>query len=61
MVAPCVRSKWGPLHLLTEINAPRENVGLGWRQDEDGTWIVARATVSLHSFHPRCHRINYQT
>ncbi len=30
--------------LLTEINAPREHVGLGWRQDEDGTWIVARIT-----------------
>ncbi|MFL1462534.1 DUF3489 domain-containing protein [Roseococcus sp. DSY-14] len=31
-------------NLLTEINAPREHVGLGWRQDEDGTWIVARIT-----------------
>jgi hypothetical protein len=30
--------------LLTEINAPRDQVGLGWRQDEDGTWIVARIT-----------------
>ena len=30
--------------LLTEINAPRDYVGLGWRQDEDGTWIVARIT-----------------
>jgi hypothetical protein len=30
--------------LLTEINAPRDFVGLGWRQDEDGTWIVARIT-----------------
>ncbi|HEV7266505.1 MAG TPA: DUF3489 domain-containing protein [Falsiroseomonas sp.] len=30
--------------LLTEINAPAEYVGLGWRQDEDGTWIVARVT-----------------
>ncbi|MGK7871339.1 DUF3489 domain-containing protein [Falsiroseomonas sp. E2-1-a20] len=29
---------------LTEINAPREHVGLGWRQDDDGTWIVARIT-----------------
>ena len=29
---------------LTEINAPRDQVGLGWRQDEDGTWIVARLT-----------------
>jgi hypothetical protein len=29
-------------NLLTEITAPREHVGLGWRQDEDGTWIVAR-------------------
>ena len=31
-------------NLLTEINAPRDYVGLGWRQDEDGTWIVARIT-----------------
>ncbi|MBX9749305.1 MAG: hypothetical protein K5Q68_06790 [Roseococcus sp.] len=31
-------------NLLTEINAPREHVGLGWRQDEDGTWIMARIT-----------------
>ena len=31
-------------NLLTEINAPREHVGLGWRQDEDCTWIVARIT-----------------
>jgi len=31
-------------NLLTEINAPREHVALGWRQDEDGTWIVARVT-----------------
>jgi hypothetical protein len=31
-------------NLLTEINAPREHVGLAWRQDEDGTWIVARVT-----------------
>ncbi len=31
-------------NLLTEINAPREHVGLGWRQDEYGTWIVARIT-----------------
>ena len=31
-------------NLLTEINAPREHVGLGRRQDEDGTWIVARIT-----------------
>jgi len=30
--------------LLTELNAPREYVGLGWRQDEDGTWIVAGIT-----------------
>ncbi|WP_240790185.1 DUF3489 domain-containing protein [Roseomonas sp. HF4] len=32
-------------NLLTEINAPRAHVGLGWRQDEDGTWIVARITA----------------
>jgi hypothetical protein len=31
-------------NLLTETNAPREHVGLGWRQDEDGIWIVARIT-----------------
>jgi len=31
-------------NLLTEINAPREHVGLGWRQDDDGAWIVARIT-----------------
>ena len=31
-------------NLLTEINAPREHVGLGRRQDDDGTWIVARIT-----------------
>ncbi|MBU8536570.1 hypothetical protein [Falsiroseomonas tokyonensis] len=31
-------------NLLTEINAPQDYVGLGWRQDEDGTWIVARIT-----------------
>jgi len=31
-------------NLLTEINAPREHVGLGWRQDDDGTWVVARIT-----------------
>jgi hypothetical protein len=31
-------------NLLTEINAPQVHVGLGWRQDEDGTWIVARIT-----------------
>ena len=31
-------------NLLTKINAPREHVGLGWRQDDDGTWMVARIT-----------------
>jgi hypothetical protein len=31
-------------NLLIEINASREHVGLGWRQDDDGTWIVARIT-----------------
>jgi hypothetical protein len=31
-------------NMLTEINAQPEHVGLGWRQDEDGTWIVARIT-----------------
>ena len=31
-------------NLLTEINAPQDSVGLGWRQDDDGIWIVARIT-----------------
>jgi len=31
-------------NLLTEINAPRDYIGLGWRQDDDGAWIVARIT-----------------
>ncbi len=31
-------------NLLTEINAQPDHVGLGWRQDEDGTSIVARIT-----------------
>ena len=31
-------------NLLTEINAPRDFIGLGWRQDDDGAWIVARIT-----------------
>lgn len=31
-------------NLLTEMNASREHAGLGWRQDDDGTWIVARIT-----------------
>ena len=31
-------------NLLIEINAPREHVGLGWRQDDEGTRIVARIT-----------------
>jgi len=31
-------------NLLTEINATPEYVRLGWRQDDDGTWIVARIT-----------------
>jgi len=29
-------------NLLTEITARREHVGIGWRQDEDGTWVVKR-------------------
>ena len=29
-------------NLLTEINAPQDYVGLGWRQDDDDTWVVAR-------------------
>jgi len=37
-------------NLLTEINAPRDYVGLGWRQDDDGAWIVARITdEGLHA------------
>jgi hypothetical protein len=31
-------------NLLTEINAPREYVGLAWRQDEEGTTVVLRIT-----------------
>ena len=31
-------------NLLTEMNSPRDYVGPGWRQDEDGAWIVARIT-----------------
>jgi len=31
-------------NLLTEINAPRDYVGLGWRQDDNGAWILARIT-----------------
>jgi len=31
-------------NLLTEINAPRDYAGLGWRQNDDGAWIVARVT-----------------
>ena len=31
-------------NLLTEINAPRDHIDMGWRQDDDGTWIVARIT-----------------
>lgn len=30
--------------LLTEINAPKEFIGFGWRQDEEGTWVAARIT-----------------
>jgi len=30
--------------LLTEINAPRDFIRLGWRQDDDRAWIVARIT-----------------
>jgi hypothetical protein len=30
--------------MLEEIAAPREFVGLGWRQDEDGAWIALRIT-----------------
>ena len=29
---------------LIEMTAPRDLVGLGWRQDEDGSWIVAKIT-----------------
>jgi hypothetical protein len=32
--------------MLHEIAAPREFVGLGWRQDEDGTWIALRITAA---------------
>ena len=30
--------------LLTEISAPRDFIALGWRQDDDCTWIAARIT-----------------
>ncbi|WP_198370525.1 DUF3489 domain-containing protein [Roseomonas rosulenta] len=30
--------------LLEEAPAPREAIGLGWRQDEDGGWIALRIT-----------------
>ena len=30
--------------LVTEINAPRAYVGLGWRQDEAGSWVALRIT-----------------
>ncbi|MBR0658698.1 DUF3489 domain-containing protein [Neoroseomonas oryzicola] len=32
--------------LLEEVPAPREAVGLGWRQDEDGAWIALRITAA---------------
>jgi hypothetical protein len=31
-------------NLLAEITAPAEYAGLGWRQDEAGTWIALRVT-----------------
>ena len=31
-------------NLLTKFNDSRDFVGLGWRQDDEGTWIVARIT-----------------
>jgi hypothetical protein len=31
-------------NLLAEIPAPRDHLGLGWRQDQDGTWIALRTT-----------------
>jgi hypothetical protein len=30
--------------LLTEVPAPQEYIGLGWRQDEAGAWIALRLT-----------------
>ena len=30
--------------MLEELPAPREYIGLGWRQDEEGAWIVLRIT-----------------
>jgi hypothetical protein len=32
--------------LLEEVPAPREAIGLGWRQDEDGAWIALRITAA---------------
>lgn len=31
-------------NMLTEINAPKEYVGLGWRQDDAGVWVALRIT-----------------
>jgi hypothetical protein len=31
--------------LLEEVPAPREAIGLGWRQNEDGAWIALRITA----------------
>lgn len=30
--------------LLAECTAPREHIGRGWRQDDDGTWTALRIT-----------------
>jgi hypothetical protein len=32
--------------LLEEVPAPREAIGLRWRQDEDGAWIALRITAA---------------
>jgi hypothetical protein len=32
--------------LLKEVPAPRDAIGVGWRQDEDGAWIALRITAA---------------
>jgi hypothetical protein len=32
--------------MLEEVTAPRDAIGLGWRQDDDGGWIALRITAA---------------
>jgi hypothetical protein len=32
--------------MLEEVTAPRDAIGLGWRQDDDGAWIALRITAA---------------